>query len=62
MDGKTLSFRLYIDPSQAECGAGKTLIALGSELVHGAGGPISGLVMAPLHLVEKWARETNSPS
>jgi superfamily II DNA or RNA helicase len=42
----------------AECGAGKTLIALGSMLVHSAGRPFSGLVMAPPHLVEKWARET----
>lgn len=42
----------------AECGAGKTLIALGSMLVHGAGRPFTGLVMAPPHLVEKWARET----
>ncbi len=42
----------------AECGSGKTLIALGSMLVHTAGRPFSGLVMAPPHLVEKWARET----
>ena len=42
----------------AECGSGKTLIALGSMLVHSAGKPYSGLVMAPPHLVEKWARET----
>jgi hypothetical protein len=42
----------------AECGAGKTLIALGSMLVHSAGRPFSGLVMAPPHLVEKWPRET----
>jgi superfamily II DNA or RNA helicase len=42
----------------AECGAGKTLIALGSMLVHSAGGPFRALVMAPPHLVEKWARET----
>ena len=42
----------------AECGAGKTLIALGSMLAHSAGRPFSGLVMAPPHLVEKWARET----
>jgi len=42
----------------AECGAGKTLIALGSMLVHSAGRPFTGLVMAPPHLVEKWARET----
>jgi superfamily II DNA or RNA helicase len=42
----------------AECGAGKTLIALGSMLVHSAGRPFSALVMCPPHLVEKWARET----
>src|SRR5208337_4369821 len=42
----------------AECGSGKTLIALGSMLVHSAGRPFTGLVMAPPHLVEKWARET----
>jgi len=42
----------------AECGAGKTLIALGAMLVHSAGRSFSGLVMAPPHLVEKWARET----
>ena len=41
----------------AECGAGKTLIALGSMLVHSNGRPFTGLVMAPPHLVEKWARE-----
>ena len=42
----------------AECGAGKTLIALGSMWVHSAGRPFCGLVMCPPHLVEKWARET----
>lgn len=42
----------------AECGAGKTLIALGSMLVHSAGRGFTGLVMAPPHLVEKWVRET----
>jgi len=41
----------------AECGAGKTLIALGSMLVHSTERPFSGLVMPPPHLVEKWARE-----
>lgn len=41
----------------AECGVGKTLIALGALLVHSAGRPFSALVMAPPHLVEKWARE-----
>jgi len=42
----------------AECGAGKTLIALGSMLVHSSARPFTALVMAPPHLVEKWARET----
>lgn len=42
----------------AECGAGKTLIALGSMLAHSNGKPFSAIVMAPPHLVEKWARET----
>jgi superfamily II DNA or RNA helicase len=42
----------------AECGAGKTLIALAAMLVHSGGRPFSGLVMAPPHLVEKWARES----
>ena len=42
----------------AECGAGKTLIALGMMFVHAHGQPFSGIVMAPPHLVEKWARET----
>jgi hypothetical protein len=41
----------------AECGAGKTLIALADMLVHSNGRPFSGFVMAPPHLVEKWARE-----
>ena len=41
----------------AECGAGKTLIALASMLVHSNGRPFIGLVMAPPHLLEKWARE-----
>jgi superfamily II DNA or RNA helicase len=42
----------------AECGAGKTLIALGAMWVHSGQKPFSGLVMAPPHLVEKWARES----
>jgi superfamily II DNA or RNA helicase len=41
----------------AECGAGKTLIALAAMLVHSQARPFTGLVMAPPHLVEKWARE-----
>ena len=43
----------------AECGAGKTLIALGSMLVHGAGRPFRGLVMSQPHLVKR-AREKSS--
>jgi hypothetical protein len=42
----------------AECGAGKTLIALGACWCHSAGKPFSALVMAPPHLTQKWARET----
>lgn len=42
----------------AECGTGKTLIALASMFVHSQGRPLCGLVMAPPHLVDKWARES----
>ena len=42
----------------AECGTGKTFIALASMFVHSRGKPFRGLVMAPPHLVDKWARET----
>jgi superfamily II DNA or RNA helicase len=41
----------------AECGTGKTLIALGAIHVHSAGRPFTSLAMVPPHLVEKWARE-----
>ncbi len=41
----------------AECGTGKTFIALASMFVHSRGKPFCGLVMAPPHLVDKWARE-----
>jgi hypothetical protein len=41
----------------AECGAGKTLMALGAAHVHSHGRPYSMLVMCPPHLVHKWARE-----
>jgi superfamily II DNA or RNA helicase len=41
----------------AECGTGKTLISLGAIHVHSEGCPFTALVMAPPHLVEKWARE-----
>ena len=40
----------------AECGAWKTLIALGMMFAHAQGQPFSGIVMAPPHSVEKWAR------
>ncbi len=42
----------------AECGTGKTFIALASMFVHSQGRPFCGLVMAPPHLVDKWARES----
>jgi superfamily II DNA or RNA helicase len=42
----------------AECGTGKTLIALGAIHVHSDGNPFTTLAMVPPHLVEKWARET----
>jgi hypothetical protein len=41
----------------AECGAGKTLMALGAAHVHAAKKPYTMLVMCPPHLVNKWARE-----
>ena len=41
----------------AECGAGKTLIALGIAQVHAHAKPWSMIVMCPPHLVKKWARE-----
>ena len=41
----------------AECGTGKTLIALGAMHVHSAGKPFTALAMVPPHIVEKWARE-----
>jgi len=47
---------------EAECGADKTLIALGTMLVHSHGRPFTGLVMAPPHLVEKWARSFPYPA
>lgn len=41
----------------AECGAGKTLMAVAAAHVHAAGRKYSTLVMCPPHLVHKWARE-----
>ena len=41
----------------AECGTGKTLIALASIFVHSQGRQFTSLVLTPPHLVEKWARE-----
>jgi hypothetical protein len=41
----------------AECGTGKTLMALGAMHAHNAGRPYTALAMVPPHLVEKWARE-----
>ena len=41
----------------AECGAGKTFMALGTMHVHAGVKPYTGLVMCPPHIVHKWARE-----
>jgi hypothetical protein len=41
----------------AECGAGKTFMALGTIHVLAEGRPTMTLVMCPSHIVHKWARE-----
>ena len=41
----------------AECGAGKTYMALGAIHVLSDGRPTTTLVMCPSHLTHKWARE-----
>ncbi|HEY1254653.1 MAG TPA: hypothetical protein VGF01_07730, partial [Terracidiphilus sp.] len=41
----------------AECGAGKTYMALGTIHVLAAGRPSTTLVMCPSHITHKWARE-----
>jgi hypothetical protein len=41
----------------AECGAGKTFMALGAIHVLSEGLPTMTLVMCPSHIVHKWARE-----
>jgi hypothetical protein len=41
----------------AECGAGKTFMALGVVHVLAAGHPNTTLVMCPSHITHKWARE-----
>jgi superfamily II DNA or RNA helicase len=41
----------------AECGAGKTFMALGTIHVLAAGQPSTTLVMCPSHITHKWARE-----
>jgi len=41
----------------AECGTGKTLMALSALHVHSAGRPYAALVMAPPNIVGKWCRE-----
>src|SRR6266568_3010749 len=41
----------------AECGAGKTFMALGTIHVLTAGRPSTTLVMCPSHITHKWARE-----
>ena len=42
----------------AECGAGKTYMALGAIHVLADGRPSTTLVMCPSHITHKWARET----
>ena len=41
----------------AECGAGKTYMALGTIQVLAEGRPSATLVMCPSHITHKWARE-----
>src|SRR4051812_5728968 len=41
----------------AECGAGKTFMALGTIHVLTEGRPSTTLVMCPSHITHKWARE-----
>jgi len=41
----------------AECGAGKTFMALGAIHILSAGRPTTTLVMCPAHITHKWARE-----
>jgi hypothetical protein len=41
----------------AECGAGKTYMALGTIHVLADGKPSTSLVMCPSHITHKWARE-----
>jgi N12 class adenine-specific DNA methylase len=41
----------------AECGTGKTLIALASIFAHARGKAFTALAMVPPQLVLKWARE-----
>src|SRR5580704_18109371 len=41
----------------AECGTGKTLMALSALHVHSAGRPYAALIMAPPNIVGKWCRE-----
>jgi hypothetical protein len=41
----------------AECGAGKTFMALGTIHVLSEGRPTTTLVMCPSHITHKWARE-----
>ena len=41
----------------AECGCGKTLMAIASCFVHAAGKRFTAIAMCPPHLPKKWARE-----
>ena len=45
----------------AECGAGKTYMALGTIHVLADGRPSTTLVMCPSHITHKWAREILVP-
>jgi hypothetical protein len=44
----------------AEMGTGKTYMALAAAHAHARGRPYRGLVMAPDHLLSKWAREVRA--
>jgi N12 class adenine-specific DNA methylase len=41
----------------AECGCGKTLMAIAACFVHAAGKRFTAIAMCPPHLPKKWARE-----
>jgi hypothetical protein len=41
----------------AECGAGKTLMSLGTIHIHAGAKPYAAIVMCPPQIIQKWARE-----